>query len=376
MKNKIINWYHSPAYKNFTSSLLSILLGIIIGFIIMFISKPNVAFTALGRLLIGPFNNARGGWIGLGQLFYRATPIIFTGLAVAFAFKTGVFNIGASGQYMIGLFVAVVIGVMGTSLGSMQWIIALIAGGIAGALWGSVPGIFRAYFNVNVVITGIMMNYIAVFFMNGLLNGVLKSRMVNSANNRTIKVAQTARTPYFFLDKIFPNSGADFGIILAIIVVIALHLILSKTVFGRDLKSVGLNRDAAKYAGVNEKRAIITSMAISGFLAAIGGALFILAPSVRNLGNQYALEAVVLPAGFDGIPVALLGHNNPIGVLFATLFITYIKISNVSIQSLGIAAEMVDVIVSIILYFSAFSLIVGQYVSKKLKKHKAEEVEV
>lgn len=376
MINKIKNWYHSPAYKSFTSSVLSIVIGIFIGFVIMLITKPDIAFQALGRLLIGPFNNSRGGWIGLGQIFYRATPIIFTGLAVAFAFKTGVFNIGASGQYMIGLFVAVIVGVLGTSLGGFQWIVAIILGGLAGAIWGSVPGIFRAYFNVNVVITGIMMNYIAVFFMNGLLNGVLKSKMVNSANNRTVKVAQTARTPYLFLDKIFPNSGADMGIILAIVAAIALHLILSKTVFGRELKSVGLNRDAAKYAGVNEKKAIITSMAISGFLAAIGGALFILAPSVRNLGNQYALEAVVLPAGFDGIPVALLGHNNPIGVLFATLFITYIKISNVSIQSIGIAAEMVDVIVSIILYFSAFSLIVGQYVSKLFKRKKQEEEEI
>lgn len=357
-------------YKKFVASLLAIVLGLLIGIILIIINKPGNALNGIWRLLRGPLNNPFGFWSGIGQLLYRSTPLIFTGLAVAFAFKTGVFNIGASGQYMVGLFAAMVVGILGDSLGFMQWPVAVLCGALAGAVWGMIPGAFKAYFNVNVVITGIMFNYIGLFFINGMLDGPLKSKMVNQAQNRTIPIDQAGRTPYAFLDKIFPNSGADFGIILAIIAVIVIYFILNKTVFGRELKSVGYNHHAAKYAGVAEKKAIILSMTISGLLAGMGGALFILAPSIFNLGNTYNVESVVLQAGFDGIPIALLGNSNPIGVFFSALFISYIKQSDLALQSIGISSEMVNMIVAIILYFSAFSLIVSQYVSKFLKKRK------
>ncbi|MFA5560464.1 MAG: ABC transporter permease [Acholeplasmataceae bacterium] len=375
-REKLKAFSQTDRFKMIASSLIAIFLGILIGFIVILINNPSVAFSGFGRLLMGPLNNPNGAWIGIGQLMYRSTPLIFTGLAVAVAFKTGVFNIGASGQYMIGLFVASIIGVLGDGLGFMQWPVALLGGALAGAFWGAIPGLFKAFYNVNIVISGIMFNYIAVYFINGILGTVLRRQMVDSNNNRTIKVDQAARTPYAFFDKIFPNSGADFGFILAVIAVIVVFIIMNKTVFGRELRSVGLNKDAAKYAGVNEKKAIITSMAISGSLAGMGGALFILAPTVFNLGNAYALENVVLTAGFDGIPIALLGHSNPIGVLFSTLFITYIKISNVGLQSIGIASETVDLIVAIILYFSAFSLIISQYLANFLKNRRKRKKEL
>ncbi len=369
LTSKWNNFKVSQGFKNITASLLAILLGILLGIIIILITNINNAGLGISRLLLGAFNNPRGPWIGIGQLLYYATPLIFTGLAVAFAFKTGVFNIGASGQYTMGLFTACVVGIMGDGLGFMQWPIALLAGGLAGALWGAITGIFKALFNVNIVISGIMLNYIGMFIVNSILGGPLRPYMVDGAQNRTIVVDQAARTPYAFLDKIFPNSGLDFGIIIAIGSVVLIWFVLNKTVFGRELKSVGMNRDAAKYAGVNEKRAIILSMAIAGFLAGIGGALFILAPSTRNLGNQYSLENVVLGAGFDGIPIALLGNSHPVGVFFAALFIQYIKLAGDPMQSLGYASEIVNLIIAVILYFSAFALIVGQYIAK-LKKNK------
>ncbi|MGI6360024.1 MAG: ABC transporter permease [Acholeplasmatales bacterium] len=362
-------------YKKFVASLLAIALGLLIGIILIIINKPGQALVGIWRLLRGPLNNPFGFWSGIGQLLYRSTPLIFTGLAVAFAFKTGVFNIGASGQYMVGLFAAAIVGILGDSLGFMQWPVAVLCGALAGAIWGMIPGVFKAYFNVNVVITGIMFNYIGMFFINGMLDGPLKSKMVNQAQNRTIAIDQNARTPYFFLDKIFPYSGADVGIILAIIAVIIIYFILNKTVFGRELKSVGYNQYAAKYAGVAEKKAIILSMTISGLLAGVGGALFILAPSIFNLGNTYAVESVVLQAGFDGIPIALLGNSSPIGVLFSALFISYIKQSDLALQSIGISSEMVNMVVAIILYFSAFSLIVSQYAARFLKKRKEEKAQ-
>lgn len=358
----------SQGFKNITASLLAILLGILLGIIIILITNIGNSGVGISRLLLGAFNNPRGAWIGIGQLLYRVTPLVFTGLAVAFAFKTGVFNIGASGQYTMGLFVAAIVGILGDNLGFMQWPIALLAGGLAGALWGALSGVFKALFNVNIVISGIMLNYIGMFLVNGMLGGFLRPYMVDGAQNRTITVDQAARTPYALLDKIFPNSGLDFGIILAIGFVVLIWFVLNKTVFGRELKSVGMNRDAAKYAGVNEKRAIILSMAIAGFLAGIGGALFILAPSIRNLGNQYSLENVILGAGFDGIPIALLGNSHPVGVFFAALFVQYIKLSGDPLQSLGYASEIVNLIIAVILYFSAFALIISQYVTKLRKK--------
>lgn len=273
--------------------------------------------------------------------------------------------------------VAIITKKSGPNLGRFQWPVAILAGGLAGAFWGMFPGIFQAFFKVNVVITGIMFNYIGLFLVNGLLGNPLRKYLVDSATNRTIKVKGLARTPFFFLDKIFPRSGVDFGIILAIIVAIIAYYIINKTVFGREIKSVGMNRDAARYAGVNEKKMIIASMSISGLFAGIGGALFILAPSVYNLGNNYSLENVILNAGFDGIPIALLANSNPIGVIFSAIFVSYIKVSDVALQSVGYASEMVNIIISIILYFSAFSLIIGQFILKLVKrKNKANAEEV
>lgn len=365
----------SQSFKQLTASLLAIGLGLLVGIVVILITNIGNAGQGIVRLLLGTFNNPRGPWTGIGQMFYSATPLIFTGLAVAFAFKTGVFNIGASGQYTMGLFVAAIIGITGDGLGFMQWPVALIAGGIAGALWGAITGLLKAHFNVNIVISGIMLNYIGMFLVNGLLNGALKRYMVDARNNRTIVVDQAARTPYAFLDKIFPNSGLDFGFIIAIIAVIVIGFVINKTVFGRELKTVGMNPDAAKYSGVNEKKSIITSMAIAGLLAGIGGALFILAPSRSNLGNQYAVENIVLTAGFDGIPIALLGNSGPVGVFFAALFVQYIKLSGNALQSAGFASEIVNVIVAVILYFSAFALIIGQSVAKLRKKRDKDKEE-
>ena len=368
-----LSFFPNPTVKSLVASLLAILLGVLVGFVIMLFTNPAGAPAGLGKIFMGSLSHPRGAVIGIGQLLFRATPLIFTGLAVGFAFKTGLFNIGASGQYMMGIFVAMAIGIQGTALGVMQWPIALLAGGLAGAIWGAIPGIFKALFNVHEVITSIMFNWIAVYFINGLLRNVLGQALINPATNRSYPIAQTGRTPYAGLDKIFPNTGADLGIIIGIVACIIVYLILKKTVFGKELITVGLNKHAAKYAGVNEKKAIILSMTIAGFLAGIGGALFILAPSIRNLGNTYSVENNILNEGFDGITIALLGNSHPIGILFATFFVQYVKIGGQYMQSLGFKPEIVNVIIGIILYFSAFSLIVGRYAAKLFRRKSKDD---
>ncbi|MFA5471444.1 MAG: ABC transporter permease [Acholeplasmataceae bacterium] len=385
-KQQIIDYWNklkeTDGFKAFLGSMLAISMGLFLGIVLMIFVNPSNSLQGIGRLLMGMFNNPRGGWIGLGQLLYRATPLFFTGLAVAFAFKTGLFNIGASGQYTMGIFIAALIGILGDSLGSFQWILAVLGGMLGGFVWGFIPGFFKAKFNVHEVITSIMFNYIGVFLVNGILtSNYLRNEMVDL--QRTAKIDQAARTPYGFFDTMFPNTGLDISIFIAIGTAIILYIVLNKTVFGRELKSVGLNRDASKYAGINEKRSIMLSMAISGMIAGLGGALFILAPSARNFGNTYSIESVIVAEGFDGIPIALLAASNPIGVIFSTLFIGYISLSGIPMQSVGYVSEIVNMIISIILYFSAFALIMTQNIGKiknlfkkRIKKKPSDQVDV
>ncbi|MFA7422499.1 MAG: ABC transporter permease [Acholeplasmataceae bacterium] len=385
-KKQIIDYWNklkeTDGFKAFLGSMLAISMGLFLGIVLMIFVNPSNSLQGIGRLLMGMFNNPRGGWIGLGQLLYRATPLFFTGLAVAFAFKTGLFNIGASGQYTMGIFIAALIGILGDSLGSFQWILAVLGGMLGGFVWGFIPGFFKAKFNVHEVITSIMFNYIGVFLVNGILtSNYLRNEMVDL--QRTAKIDQAARTPYGFFDTMFPNTGLDISIFIAIGTAIILYIVLNKTVFGRELKSVGLNRDASKYAGINEKRSIMLSMAISGMIAGLGGALFILAPSARNFGNTYSIESVIVAEGFDGIPIALLAASNPIGVIFSTLFIGYISLSGIPMQSVGYVSEIVNMIISIILYFSAFALIMTQNIGKiknlfkkRIKKKPSDQVDV
>lgn len=380
LKSSIITFWNylkkKDGFESFMGSMLAISIGLLLGILLMIIINPSDSPEGIGRLLKGMFNNPRGGWVGFGQLLYRATPLIFTGLAVAFAFKTGLFNIGASGQYTMGIFVAVLVGVLGDGLGAFQWIVAVLGGMAGGFLWGFIPGFFKAKYNVHEVITSIMFNYIGVFIVNGILMSEgLRSQMVDL--QRTTRVDQNARNPYWFFDELFSNIGVDISILIAIFTAIVLYIILNKTIFGRELRSVGLNRDAAKYAGINEKKSIMLSMAISGLIAGLGGALFILSPSARNFGNAYQIEAKIITTGFDGIPIALLAASNPVGVIFSAFFISYISLSGIPMQSVGFVSEIVNMIISVILYFSAFALIMTQNMGKLkdifIRKKKVDE---
>jgi simple sugar transport system permease protein len=379
--NTVIDFLSSLSSKSWfkilMASVFAILIGLILGIIILIVVDPSNSVEAILRLLKGPFNDAKGGWIGFGKILVKAVPIIFIAFGIGFAFKTGVFNIGASGQFTVGLFAALVVGLMGEKLGGLQWIIAMLAGGVAGALWGMVPGIFKAYFNVNVVITGIMLNYIGMYFVNGLIGNQMAKWLLDSSRNQTFAVVEQARTPQWFFRDMFQNIGVDIGIILAILTAVLLYFVLNRTVFGRELMSVGKNKHAAKYAGVNEKKAIIISMTISGFLAGIGGALFILSVGAHDYGVRITpVSDAVRTEGFNAIPVALLANSNPIGVIFSSLFIQYIQSSGLALQSISTSysKEVVDIIIAVILYFSAFSLIVSQFLQKARKKRKERKV--
>lgn len=353
-------------YMGFLSSLFAIIVGLLVGFIILLITNPAQSLGGFATIVTGPLTH---GMKGIGQVLYYATPIILTGLSVGFAFKTGLFNIGASGQFIMGGFAAVVIGIKCQGLGSFQWVVALLAAILVGMIWGAIPGLCKAYFNVNEVIACIMCNYIGMYLVNYLVS--TNSSIYDKMRNYSKDVANTANIPKMGLDKIFEGSSVNGGFFIAVIAVILVYIILQKTTFGYELKAAGFNKDASKYAGMNEKRNIILAMAISGALAALGGALLYLAGSGKHIEVLDALA----DEGFTGISVALLGLSHPIGVLLAGLFIAYITAGGFYLQLLDFPTEVIDIIIAVIIYFSAFSLFIRGFILNRRKKKAEKEQE-
>lgn len=341
------------------SSIFAVFVGLLFGFVILLFSNPSQAGPGFLTILTGPFTH---GLKGIGQVFYYATPIILTGLSVGFAFRTGLFNIGASGQFIAGAFAAVVVGIRGDFLGSAQWIVAVLASMIAGALWALIPGAFNAYFNVNVVIACIMMNYIGMYLVNFIVKG--SKTLFDSLRNQSLSVDKAAEIPKMGLNVIFPDSSVNGGFLIAVLVVIVIHLLLNKTTFGFELKAAGFNRDASKYAGMNEKRNIILSMVIAGALSGLAGGLLYLAGS----GKHIEVVDVLASEGFTGISVALLGLSSPLGILLAGLFIAYITAGGFYLQLFEFSTEIIDIIVAVIIYFSAFALIIKTFIERFDKK--------
>jgi len=339
--------------SSFLSSLFAIVVGLAFGFIILLISNPAEAGGGFMKILLGAFRDMRS----IGRVLYFGTPIILTGLSVGFAFKTGLFNIGAPGQFIVGAFFAVLVGVKGAELGSIHWLVALLAAVIGGALWALLPGILKAFANVHEVIASIMMNYIGMY----LVNYLVVQTVFDKLRNQSLPVARSAIIPKMGLDSIFPRSNVNAGILIAIAVAIAIYIILNKTTFGFELRAVGYNRDASKYAGVNEKRNIILSMVIAGALSGMGGGLLYLAGS----GKFIEVVNVLAAEGFTGIPVALLGLSHPIGIIFSGLFIGYITVGGDYLQLNDFAPEVINIIVASIIYFSAFSLIIKTFIQRR-----------
>ena len=297
-----------------------------------------------------------------------------TGLSIAIAFKTGLFNIGAPGQYLMGAMGAIITALsIPTTPGTafFVWLFALIVGMAFGMIWGLIPGLFKAFFNVNEVIVCIMTNWIAA----NIVSWVFKdSQYINVAGGKTAYTLSTltngVSTPKLGLDKLFPGSNIDIGIFIAIAIAIGIYILMNKTTLGYELKACGHNKNAAKYAGMNEKRNIMLSMAIAGGLAAIGASLYYLNGGAELAWNTYAR----LPdTGFNGIPVALLASNNPIGVVFSGMLLRYLDKGGFNLAGFTSFNEYVsDLVVALIIYFAGFSKFIKDLLSKKRKAKEAE----
>ena len=347
----------SRAFSAFTSALLAIVIGLIFGFIVMLIASPANA--------VNGFNTVITGGLGrFGDVLYYATPILMTGLAVGFAFKMGLFNIGASGQYTMGMFFAMYVGFMVDLPEGLHWIACVLAGLVGGMIWGFIPGFFKAFLNVNEVITSILFNYIGIYLVDMLVSG--NPIMYVSSKARTAYLPESAKMPSLGI----PGSNVSVAIIIAIIIAIALHIVLNKTTFGYELKATGYNKDACTYAGMNGKRNIVLTMIIAGGLAGLGGAFAILAPStIAGSSVTYEPINVIAANGFNGIAVALLGNSSPLGIIFSATFISHIQRGGSLAALFGYKPEIIDIVIAVIIYFSSFAMLMSSMIGKFFSKH-------
>ena len=390
MKQKLSSLYGRDGTKAVLASLISILIGLAVGSVIILIvglANPALGLSsawdgirlvfgglvstgrdAAGRLTYG-FNPTN-----MGNMLFRATPLILTGLSVAVAFKTGLFNIGAPGQYLMGTAATLMIalGIPSETVPAwLIWALAFVGGILAGALWGCLPGLVKAFLNINEVLACIMTNWIAANLVTWMFDGSQFRNVVE--NTKSGYIYKTSfngvETAKLGLNKLFPNSQVNGGIVIAVVIAVLVYILMSKTTLGYQLKACGSNRHAARYAGINDKRNIVLSMAIAGGLSGAAAALYYLSGNTEFFWSTYqSLPAI----GFNGIPVALLAANNPIAVIFTGCFMSMLDIVGLQLTNLTAYNEYItDVIIATIVYLSAFSLLIRMLLDGRKKRKKA-----
>ena len=394
MKEKLSAFYAKDSTQKVVASLLSILIGLVVGSLVILIvgltSKSistKGAWEGIRLIFAGIFSTGRDAsgalsWgfnpTSVGNMLFRATPLIMTGLSIAVAYKTGLFNIGAPGQYLMGTMVSLMLALslptetMGAFL---VWLIAFLGGMLAGALWGAIPGLLKAFLNINEVLACIMTNWVAANLVTWLFDISNFKNMVEGTKSGYIykTTYNGVATAKLGLDKLFPGSQVNAGILVAVLFAIVMYILINKTTLGYQLKACGSNRHAARYAGIKDKRNIVLSMAIAGSMAGGGAALYYLSGNTEFFWSTYQS----LPAtGFNGIPVALLAVNNPIAVIFTAIFMSMLDIIGLQLTNLTAYNEYItDVIIAAIVYLSAFALVIRMMIAPKKKRSAESETE-
>ncbi len=338
-------------------SLSAVFLGIIAGCVFILCIGKN-PFTGFERILFGALSNVRR----VGNTLGMSTQLILIGLSVAFAFKTGLFNIGASGQMLVG-------GITGSILAfylpmsmprPLYLIVIIILSMLAGALWGFISGLLKAKFNVHEVVSTIMLNWTAYWLVYDFIPRFIIDPTI-SVKSKPIANAHTLRADW--LTSLTQHSTLNYGFFLAIIMCIVVWFILEKTTLGFNLKAVGSNRFCAEYAGIKVNRSIMISMAIAGALASLAGLTY-------YCGYSNIMEMGKMPnEGFDGIAVALLGNCSPIGIFFSAIFFGILKMGRGSLAATGIPTEIADTIIATIIYFTATNVILANFWNMLFKRN-------
>ncbi len=343
----------SALWRVMAIPLAAVLLALVIGAVLLAISGAN-PFRAYAALIEGSFGNMKA----FGRTLAKATPLIFSGLAVAFAFKAGLFNIGAQGQLLFGALVSAVAGFMIKGLPPfLHATLALLAGATAGALFAAIPGVLKAYTGAHEVITTIMLNYVAINITDYIADGPLKDTSGGNVIARTPAILDSAKIPSI--------GEIPLGFFLAILASVLVWWLLWRTTLGFEIRTVGLSPHAAKYAGMKVAFTVTLTMVISGFLAGMGGGIETLGIVGRY---QPGFNAGL---GFDGITIALLGKTHPFGIIPAAILIGAMKAGASTMQfNAGVAKEITDVIQALMLFFVTADMIV-----RKILRTKAESGE-
>ncbi|MEC5422631.1 ABC transporter permease [Virgibacillus sp. C22-A2] len=341
---------------NILVPLISVFIGLFAGAIIMLVFgyNPIDGYAAL-------WEGAFGDLYFFGETMRQVTPYILTGLAVAFAFRAGLFNIGAEGQVIVGWLAAVWIGITVDTPMYIHLPLAIIVAGLAGAIWGFIPGILKARLGVHEVIVTIMLNYVALYSANAIIRGVL-----SDSKDKTEKIAATASLSSDWMQGLTYFSRLHYGIFIALFAAVIMWFIIERTTVGYELKSVGFNRHASKYAGMNVKRNIILAMVISGVFAGLAG-------SMEGLGTYggMSVSSGFTNLGFDGIAVALLGANTAIGVVLAAFLFGTLKVGALNMPTeAGVPNELVDIIIALIIFSVASSYIIRWTILRFKKEEK------
>lgn len=320
--------------------LLSILIALFIGALVIMIGEgsPLEAYAAL-------FNGAFSSQAAMQRTMEKATPLVFSGLAVAFAFKGGLFNIGAQGQLLFGAVTAGIVGYRFTGLPAIVHVpLAVLAGAVAGGLYGAIPGALKRYRGAHEVITTIMLNYVAINITDYLATGPFRDTTPGNIVARTPLIEDSARIPVV--------GGVPLGFVLALLAAVLVWWLLARTTIGFEISTVGRSPHAAQYAGIRVTAIVIITMTLSGALAGIGGA-------VETLGiiGRYQ-PGFNVGLGFDGITVALLGKTHPMGVIFSALLVGAMRAGAPQMQfSEGVRPDIIDMVLAIILFFIAADLV-------------------
>jgi len=343
-------FFKNPAVQSLVASLICILLGMLVGYIALLIINPegaNEAIIAILKNFLTAKKAARKIKL-LAQTLAKTMPLIMCSLSILFSYKVGLFNIGAAGQYVVGacasLYAALAWG--------WSWWMCVILAMICGALYGAIVGLLKSYCNVNEVISGIMLNWIALYSTNTILTFVKES--TSPYTLYLDKTNASALLPTLGLDKLFGSEYATIAIPAAIIIAIIVEITLSKTKFGYELRATGNNKNAAKYAGMAENTNIIVTLAISGALAALGASMLYLSGYMRWECTQSSVPGM----GFNGIAAAFLGGLNPIGAIFSSFFIQHITDGGAGVNLNFYCSQISDLISSVIIYLCGFVLFI------------------
>ena len=335
--------------QSLIASLLCVVLGLLIGYIVLLIINPAGAGEAITTVIKNflTYKKPETQMKYFGNTLVRTAPLLMCSLSILFAYKAGLFNIGAAGQYCAGAGMAL----YAALAWHMPWWLCMIMAMLGGALLGVISGLLKSYCNVNEVISGIMLNWITLYVVNILLTNVKEA-----ASPYTMPVAHVnggAIIPSLGLGKLFNNNQyVTLAIPLAILIAVGLHILLEKTRLGYELKATGNNKNAAKYCGMAERRNLILTLAIGGALAGLGAAML-----YRSGYEPWQCSQSSVPAmGFNGIAAAFLGGLNPIGTILASFFIQHITIGGAYVDKTMYCAQVSDLISAIIIYLCGFVL--------------------